>query len=1174
MNTKTPVYILNICSLKLNFQLIVLLLASLNFHSYSQKPIFELRNNTIDSIFQNTSMYTKNGALSSMISNNLSKKLVLSTLKHFEIANSVLKEGKIFKFRIANSSVYSISYSKLAELGFSSPANVKLYGNGGKQLSYMNSDARIADLQQIPVKLINNSLYFYLEGSINETYNSFSTELEISKNQFSSNAYYYFVENTEARKLIESVDNSEIVTEKTITEGTKTIFHEKNENNLIKSGRKWFGESFKYLTSYDYNFERSFAAGSQLLIKGAAAVRAGSSSALSVSAFNQNQYADYSPVDLNSYEGRYARYETFSFSYTAGTGNSIPIKISYLKPNSSAEAWLDYFTVQYKQKITYTAGIQSFWHLETGLTTKNIAFSCAANKLINAWQVDSLHSVKEYTGALSGSNYSFKYANFNSAAKFVLFSETDAQTIDWTKEGGFISNQNLHGLEIPDMLIITHQKFYAQAKRLAEFHASHDQLKVLVLTPELIYNEFSSGMPDVAALRDFVKMFYDRSKTSTKKIKYLLLFGDGSYDNSELAYGSKYYIPTYQSEVSDIFTGSYTTDDFFGLLDDSEGEALGDLDIGIGRYPVNTEEQAKNMVDKVIAYSNSDPGNWQTNICFLADDADDSTIHMEQADELANQAGVAEKSLVVKKIYADAYRQISTSQGSRYPDVNAKLKSEIENGSILINYTGHGSENGLGEEKMVTISDIRSWKNPNKLPVFVTATCEFSRYDDHELVSGGEEVLLNKYGGGIALFSTTRLVYSSPNFTLNQFFYTHALSRNENGERLRLGDIIRKTKNDMYYGTNKLNFALLGNPAIKINLPELTIAIDSINGSEIQKTDTLRALQTVKICGSIQDSDQQTVQNFNGFINPTVFDKAYTTETLGNDQNIPMHYTQSDNILYKGNAKIENGRFCFTFKVPKDINYTYGKGKIVLVGFSEKQSASGAYENIVIGGTSTNYTEDNEGPEIGLFLNHKSFVEGGKVGENPTLLVDFSDLSGINTSGTGIGHNITLQLDNEIPTVLNEYYKTDWLDFTKGSLQYNLKALPQGSHTLSVKAWDVLNNSSTKTITFYVEEAATFRVNELSFFPNPAIEYTNIYFAHNQEGYAIDLTVSIYTSIGKEIEKIVFKNQYFDGNIAGPFELRFENRSNFPNGLYFCKFEITSESGAKTIIGKNFVLNR
>jgi hypothetical protein len=730
---------------------------------------------------------------------------------------------------------------------------------------------------------------------------------------------------------------------------------------------------------------------------------------------------------------------------------------------------------------------------------------------------------------------------------------------------GRVSNQDIHGAESAGYIIVSHPDFIDQARVLATYRHDHDGLDTLVLTPQQVYNEFSSGTPDVAAIRNMVRMFYEKAMDETEMPRYLLLFGDGSYDNKSDDSRNTNYILTYQSPNSLSPVSSFVTDDFFGLLDEIEGGSGGMLDIGVGRFPVKSRAEAQEVVEKTISYSGPESmGDWRNTICFIGDDEDYNT-HMTQADDLARTVESERPGFIINKIYLDAYQQVTTSSGARYPDVNAAINQRINKGALIINYTGHGGENGLAHERILEINDIVTWDNTNKYPLFITATCEFSRFDDWEHTSAGEYVFLNPGGGGVALLSTTRLVYSGPNHMLNEQFYNYVFKKDENQEYLRLGDIIRLTKNNAGTGINKRSFALLGDPAVILNYPKYKISVTSINGIPFSEGyDTIHALEKVTVTGIIEDDAGNLFNSYNGTLYPAVFDKISKITTLANDGGTPFNYNVRNRILYKGKASITGGTFTFDFIVPKDISYNYGPGKINFYGHDAVTDANGSFEDIIIGGSSDSLANDTEGPSMKIFLNDDNFVFGGTTDEDPQILVYVNDSSGINTIGTGIGHDLTAVLDNQSdsPIVLNDYYEADKDSYQSGKIMYQLKSLEDGPHKLTVKVWDVYNNSSEDYTEFIVASSEEFILKHLLNYPNPFTTHTSFYFEHNQPGTELDILIQIFTVSGKLVKTIEMQ-QTATGYRCGPID--WDGLDDFGSrigrGVYIYRLKVRTTTG-------------
>ncbi len=531
------------------------------------------------------------------------------------------------------------------------------------------------------------------------------------------------------------------------------------------------------------------------------------------------------------------------------------------------------------------------------------------------------------------------------------------------------------------------------------------------------------------------------------------------------------------------------------------------------------------MLDKIKQYySSSALGDWRNLICFIGDD-EDGNSHMRDANSLADKLSTQYPAFNIDKIFLDAYQQVSLPGGDRYPEVAQAISDRMKKGALIMNYLGHGSEVGLAHENIVTLSDIRNWRNPDHFPLFITATCEFSRFDDYEKTSAGELVILNADGGGIALLSTTRLVYSSPNFILNREFYNYVFTRDNQGIRLTLGDVMRLTKNAVGDEQNKLSFTLLGDPALTLSYPELGIRMTEINGQPVAEfSDTLKALSITTVKGHVTDRQGIKLDDFNGVVVPAVYDKEITQTNLANDGGPIMEFTARNNILFKGKASVKNGDFSFSFPVPRDIAYEVGTGKFSFYGKNDITDGYGVDQTIRIGGSEGTSTNDQAGPEVGVFMNDTTFVSGGITGENPTLVIRIKDSSGVNTTGNGIGHDITATLDDnqQSSIVLNDYYESDLDRYTSGSISYPLTNLEPGNHTVKVKVWDIVNNSTEVQIDFAVRSSDELILEHVLNYPNPFTTKTDFYFEHNQGDQALDVLIQVFTLSGKLVKSFEF----------------------------------------------------
>jgi len=852
--------------------------------------------------------------------------------------------------------------------------------------------------------------------------------------------------------------------------------------------------------------------------------------------------------------------------------------------NLAATGYIDYVDIQARAHLRYDDSQLFISDTRTASSSGVTRFTVEGSGSLKVWDVTDPFAPKIMETSVSSGNTVFTAAT-DTLRKFVAF---EADNVKQPATGAVeVPNQDLHSLSPANLIIVTHPMFEEYANSLAALHLADDGTTSVVVTPEQIYNEFSGGIPDAAAIRNFVKMIFEKGTSSPTPLRYLLLFGDGSYENLTPPPDNSSFIPTWQSVNSTTGVLSFTSDDFYGLLDEGEGEADGYLDIGIGRLPASDTASAGIMVRKISSYLDaSTQGSWRNVMCLIADD-EDSNLHMTDAEGLAATATAAAPPLVIDKIYLDSYRQETTVTGSSYPDAVIAIDDRMEAGCLIMNYVGHGNESGLAHERVIRTDNINSWNNGEMLPLFITATCEFSRFDDVDInqatglisprTSAGEMVLLNPDGGGIALMSTTRVVYSAPNYTLNRSIYDHAFEAAADGRSMRLGDIIRLAKISSGTSMNKRNFLLLGDPALRLAWPvQGKVVTDSINGIAVETAvDTLRALSVVTISGHLEDSDGEMLTGFNGTVEASVYDKVTHVTTLANDGGTPMTYPVTGSVIFRGSTMAVDGRFSFTFIVPLDINYAYGFGKISYYAANGTYDLNGSYSDIIVGGFSEISGNDTEGPAVRLFMNDTLFREGGITDTAPTLLALLSDDSGINATGTGIGHDIIAWLDDDMSraVVLNDLYTSDLGVHTSGSLSYPLFIEARGKHTISLRAWDNLNNPSVATLGFTVVTDGTFRLTNLLAWPNPTDDGTTFTAGHNRPDTEMDITITIFSTGGKPVR--VIREHSASTGYSLP-EIAWDgcdsNGGRVARGIYLWRAEAVTTEGERSMASGRIII--
>lgn len=1124
-------------------------------------------------------------------------------------SNSLLAEGDWYKIRITKDGIYKLTFSDIKNMGITNPANIRVYGNGGKQLSFMNSDPRPTDLNECPIYMNKGSdgvfndgdyILFYAEGPVRWEIKTFANDFYLFKqhiHDYSGATFYFLTGDKGTATQIQTVDNKNLVSNIDITAFTDFGYYEKNLINLIQSGRTWYSTRFdNILFDTTFNFSDLILDEPAKIISDVAG-RNGSNRIVRLLADDEEiASAKINAVNITDNLSNYANNARLINTHTI-SGNSIKIGLRYPKYDESDKAYIDYITINVRRKLKMDGDLL-FFRDERSIDTSNIGRFIIENTDANTmvWDITHINNTFRLNSELSGSNLQFKsqnstlheYVAFNSSAEF------PKPEIVSNDNNGKIPNQNLRGLKTVDYIIVTAEVFKEQAERLANYHRESNKLNVLLVTPEEIYNEFSSGIPDVSALRDFFRYQYDNG-IGEKTLKYVLLFGDGSYNNHMNVEGNTNYILTYQSIDSWGYTNSYVTDDFYGLLDVSDDniKCFGKLEIGVGRFPVKSSNgeitEAEIVVDKVINYFKSDKSDWKSSFCFMGDDGSDGsseeTYHMTQANDLADTVSSYLPGADIKKVLLDAYQQKTSSTGPSYPDAQKELFNILNKGVLVWNYTGHGGPGGITAEKVFQSADVDNLKNKEKLFLFITASCSVSKYDNINMVNAnsfsasnscGELVLLNPDGGAVALFSTTRAVGPGKNFELNTNLYNHLFEKDTTRERKRLGDVIREAKNDMINEYNKLNFALLGDPALVVLYPEYKVFTDSVNHIPVEYgADTLKAYQEVTISGHVAFNDGSEINNFNGFVYPRIYDKEVSVTTLGNDGTPAITYLDQRNILHKGKATVVDGKFTFNFIVPVDISYKTGLGKISYYAENDSIDAQGAFSNIYIGGTSENVIVDNNGPQIDLFMNDERFKDGGMTNDNPSLIARLTDENGINTTGTGIGHDLVGVLDEDHSNLilLNDYYQASEDDFRSGTVLFPFTKLTKGEHSLYLKAWDIFNNSSDATISFYVTDADGIILEKVISFPNPATSNVTFQYIHNAPDEPHDVLLEVFDLTGRVVVRME-SNIYEGGFVSTPLEWDLSSAAggNLQTGVYPYRLRVTTSLGTSYIYEKLIII--
>ncbi len=1136
----------------------------------------------------NTKKYEKLVSFTLVI-DHLTVKSSHSTIRSAQYKdNSILSQGEWYKFRVKKTGIQMISYYDLEKLPVDidniDPRTIQLFGNGNGMVPDRNILPRPDDLMENAIYVKGEEdgsfdqgdyILFFAEAGAKWDYQEFKEIFIHQINYYSDYTCYYLTFNQKNGKRISEMQSDTSQPTHIVDEYQGYCLHEIEDKNLIRSGKKWVGEEFHDVLERAFNFDiPNIETNEKISATIAYVIRSEGEHYFEV-IVNDEILDTLLLPKINLGGRRFAHTGSRKYNFYSDR-EEVAIKLKYNPFDSYSYSWLDYIEMQYTGRLVFENSQLFFRNITTiddGNITRFVLSGTSGD--VKIWEVTDRYNITEVQTDFKGSTTEFTLAT-DSLREFIAWDESEFYNPEYVEE---VPNQNLHALEPADLIIVTHPVFQDYAVELADLHHQHDGLSSHVVTTDKIYNEFSSGILDPSGIRDFVRMLYERGKSSDQP-RYLLLFGDGSYDPKDRTPDNFNFIPTYQSNESYLMTSSYVTDDFYGLMDSVEGgDATGSPDIGVGRFPVNTQLEAATAVNKVKHYITSKGkvmDEWRNEIVFVADD-EDSDLHFIQAEKLVEIVDTSNKQYHPNKIYLDAFTQIKISGSERYPDVNTCINKSVNEGALIYNYTGHGGELGWSEEMVLDINMINNWKNLDNMPLFMTATCEFSRFDNPELVSAGELVFGNPDGGGIALFTTTRIAFSQANFNLNRNFYLKAFEP-INGTMPRLGDIIRRTKAKL--GDHNKNFTLLGDPALKLAYPHYNIITNSIIAEESKiERDTISALSRIIVKGEVQNNDGTVVSDFNGVLTPMVYDKPVLSKTRGNDhQSSEREFETYSRLLFKGKVSVADGKFEFTFSVPQNIDYDYGIGRIIYYAKDTiLEIDANGFKEIVIGGINEDAQDDNYGPDISTYLNSRSFQSGDVVGPNPVLIADIEDDNGINFYGDGIGYDMVAVLDDDHANsiVLNEYFELDMDQYNKGSLRCQLEGLKEGPHTLQLKAWDIYNNSSEASIDFLVSASADVVITNLRNYPNPFAYETTFTFGFIQKNGPIDIKIEIFTMRGKKVKEIHVTDNLSKSLVKPIVWNGNDNRGNkLDGGTYIYNVIITNKDGYKAEdSGKLVIIN-
>lgn len=1125
------------------------------------------------------------------------------------VTNSVLGTGEWFRFYVEKSGVYQVSKSFLQQLGFNvnvDPRKIKIYGNGGRMLPLLNSTAYPMDLAENAITFIGEEdgvfndgdyILFYAEGVDN-----WNEESGTHNNLFADRSYYYVTSQGGDGKRMLPMAQPAGAPNVTVSSFDDYKFYEKDLVNIARLGRKWHGDPFNVENEQDFSFSMPNLV-SPVTVKVSAAAKSLTNTTMSVSAngnplgtlifvaSGSSTEADDGGVSISDNNGLTATFDP------AGAAN-ITISLKYNNNGvPGSNAWLDYIIVEGKRELRGT-GFQYRFRYKDAASSIGVAEYRIANagSITQVWDITNIYDVARVENT-AGNMFSYK-ASLGEVREYITVVPGDYYS-PLKESNTRVPNQDIKGTVFKnvqgqfqdiDYIIVTPFSLSGPAERLANLHRTQSNLNVKVVSLENIYQEFSSGKQDIAAIRNFIKYVYENASIPSKRIKYINLFGDASFDYKNRIPNNTNIVPTFHGYGGGLpnysTVSTFVSDEFFGLMDPNEGTMIGaeGQDIAVGRMLVSNTLQANQMVDKVYDYKNAESyGRWRNEYILVADDAGDASIDVEFVPKLQDVAAALNTNkpfINIRKIYSDAYVQQATSGGQRYPEAKEQLVRSINYGALVVNYLGHGGEYGMAHERIFESNNAIALSNENKYPLFITATCELTKFDNPYLQTVGEYLYWNPKGGAIAMITTTRSIFANVAFTFNEQLVSK-LYAFDGGEYPTMAEALRQTKVGNPSQLTKV-ISFVGDPALKLAIPKPKIVLTEINDVPVSSsTDVLQALSYVKLGGEVQDENGNTLNFYNGELAVTVFDKPIERVTLNNDNvfynhdnnpltpNVPaiFPFNVLGETIFRGNASITNGKFEFGFVVPRDIRMPVAEGR---VSFYAKRHAiledqTGHDATVKIGGINQNAAVDNTAPRVRIYMNDESFISGGITNESPIFLAFLEDEHGMNTA-SGIGHDMIAILDGDEtnPFILNDYYETELNDHTRGKLRFPFANLEKGLHTLTFKAWDVYNNLVTAELTFVVVGDDEMRIERVLNYPNPFVSYTEFWFTHNRPFEPLDVQVQVFTITGKVV-KTINQSVTTDGFLCR--DIKWDGRDDFGDrigkGVYVYKLTVKSSTTNK-----------
>lgn len=1109
--------------------------------------------------------------------------------------NAVFNEGKWAKIAISKQGIYQITGAQLKTLGFSLPirsTQLQLFNYNLDQLSEKVPATISTALTENAIQVVDGGdnqidekdyVLFYAQGAIGwrqEAANFLPTHF---KNTSNDSIFYFLSIGSNGKRM--STMGKLNTSVQIVDQYDERWLIEIDSVSILNSGKLLLGPAMgqglgkQSKLTYPININGLVLSSPMKIVSRYAATTYQNPANFNFS-INDNavKTSSVGPISGLLYDES-AKISLDSFSYTLNTNtnltNPASVNISFQADNAAASGWIDYIELSAKRKL-------GFWGT-VSFGFRNITSAVKGNLL--QYQIqngDASTEVWEVTNPSLPRKISTDFST-NGLISFAHQADTLHEFFAVKQQGyeipsllGPMANQNLAAMNVPDYIIISAPNYLNAAKKLQNYHATANGLKTVVVNANEIFNEFSGGQASPIGIRNFVK--YLLNKAATNKVsapRYLLLFGIANYNSRN--YNSASQIPVFESAASTGVLTSYPSDDFYSIQADNDDinnfTTIKKLAIATGRLPVRNIAEADTVVEKIINYQkNVNGGAWKNKITWVADDGD-YNLHLQDAEEISTNLQQKNPKWNQKKIYLDLFAATKNIAGNTYPLVNSEIVETINEGSLILNYTGHGNFARLAEEAVISQTDVQQWNNAGKLPLMITASCDFAPYDQPQLSPFGFDALMKNSKGVIGLVAASRLVFAYSNKQINDHFIQQLLVPDSVGRFLTIGEALQKAKMQAWSAEedrmNAFKFSLLGDPAMRLSVPKYDIGIISLNQKPFTGKDTLLAGTKYTLKGSV--NNKGLAQNdFNGLLDFVLFDAATNKKTLANaSSSIVTSVTVQENILFKGKVTVTKGNFIVDFLLPKEVSLQKNL-KMQLTAYNELSDAISVYDKMIATDAGGVLINDNQGPDVKIFLNDINFIGGGWAAARSNLILQLTDSAGIQTSGNALGHDIVLVIDNDYKNtvVLNNYFVADLDSYQKGKLNYALPLLAEGAHTIMIKVWDLLGNSTTKTIVFVVPASDILNVKNLYNYPNPFSSHTQFSFELNKFGVPLEISLSIYDNMGNLLFTKLLSGTYKANRVVANWDGTGIGSAQIQAGVYYYRLTINDGTGSRFLTSK------